>query len=71
MGTVYNRDKKSMEVQMMQKLEPPKCVMCSNPMEHQYGNEKISFPFCNHAQCPNYGLLQTEVYPREKKDDKE
>lgn len=42
------------------------CIQCVKPMENSYGNEHLSFPFCNNHKCPNYALLQTGVLPKKE-----
>jgi hypothetical protein len=46
--------------------DKPTCVQCHQKMEYQYGNESISFPFCNNPACPNFSLLAAEILPSEK-----
>lgn len=53
---------------MIQKLEPVLCVQCHREMTNEYGNEKLSFSFCNYADCPNFALLQATEFPKEKDD---
>jgi len=45
--------------------EVKNCIHCQEEMVYSYGNKNITFPFCNNPKCPNYGLLQTGMYPKE------
>jgi len=46
------------------------CVQCGEYLEHSYGNDMWSAPFCGNPKCPNYCLLQTGVLPVNKPNEK-
>jgi hypothetical protein len=44
--------------------DAPPCVQCGKEMIFSYGNDEyFAAPFCNFPDCPNYGLLQTALFP--------
>ena len=47
------------------------CVQCHREMEHSYGNDWWSAPFCNYPECPNFELLQTGLSVTPASQDKE